>query len=331
MPREVLNAGIIGVGVCVPERILTNSELEQIVDTSCEWIYSRTGIKERRIAGPEEATSDLAVVAAERALANAGVQPDEIDLVVVATTTPDVILASTACLVQDRLGLKKKAGSFDLTAGCCGFVHALAVGSQFVATGTCNRVLVIGADTMSKIIDWQDRNTCVLFGDGAGAVVLGPVAAGQGILASKLYSDGAGNPHLYVPAGGSRQPASNQTVADRLHYLRMNGRETFKFAVRVMGEAAEEVIAAAGLNKSDVSFFIPHQANIRIIEPAAKKLGISMEKVLINLDRYGNTSAASIPLALEEALRYGKINKGDCVVLVGFGAGLAWGASIIRW
>ncbi|MCG9969771.1 ketoacyl-ACP synthase III [Pelotomaculum terephthalicicum JT] len=331
MHREVVNAGILGIGTYVPERILTNTELEKMVDTSDEWIRSRSGISERRIAGSEQATSDLASNAARRALSDAGTAPEEIDLVICATDTADMIFPATACLVQDRIGIKKKAGAFDLAAGCTGFVYALAVGSQFIAAGTCRRVLVIGAETMSRVINWEDRSTCVLFGDGAGAVVLGPVPAGQGILATKLYSDGAGGPHLLLPAGGSRRPASSETLDEKLHYLQMNGREVFKFAVRVMGEAAEEVIAEAGLNKSDIDFFIPHQANIRIIEPAAKRLGISMEKVMVNVDRYGNTSTASIPLALEEAVRGGRINKGDHVVMVGFGAGLTWGAAAIKW
>lgn len=331
MRRKVANAGILGIGVCVPERILTNAELEQMVDTNSEWICSRTGINERRIAAPEQATSDLAAVAAERALAAAKTAPEEIDLVIVATITPDMFFPATACLVQERLGIKKKAGAFDLSAGCSGFIHALAVGSQFIAAGTYRRVLVIGADTMSRVINWADRSTCVLFGDGAGAVVLGPVADESGILAIKLYSDGSGGQHLLVPAGGSRLPASSETLAAKLHCLQMNGREVFKFAVRVMGEAAEEVIAAAGLNKSDINFFIPHQANIRIIEPAAKRLGVPMEKVLVNVDRYGNTSTASIPLALEEAVRGGRINNGDHVVMVGFGAGLTWGAVAVKW
>ncbi|MDF9408104.1 ketoacyl-ACP synthase III [Pelotomaculum isophthalicicum JI] len=331
MHREVVNAGILGIGTYVPERILTNTELEKMVDTSDEWIRSRSGICERRIAGPEQATSDLASNAARRALADAGTAPEEIDLVICATDTADMIFPATACLVQDRIGVKKKAGAFDLAAGCTGFIYALTVGSQFIAAGACRRVLVIGAETMSRVIDWKDRSTCVLFGDGAGAVVLGPVSTGEGILATKLYSDGSGGPHLLLPAGGSRRPASSDTLNSRLHYLQMNGREVFKFAVRVMGEAAEEVIAEAGLNKSDVDFFIPHQANIRIIEPAARRLGVPMEKVMVNVDRYGNTSTASIPLALEEAVRGGRINKGDHVVVVGFGAGLTWGAVVIKW
>ncbi|MDD4168848.1 MAG: ketoacyl-ACP synthase III [Desulfotomaculaceae bacterium] len=331
MRREVLNAGIVGVGVCVPDRILTNAELEHMVDTTSEWIFSRTGINERRLTGPEQATSDLATVAAGRALTNAGINPEEVDLVIVATNTPDMLMPATACMVQERLGIKKSAGAFDLAAGCTGFVHALTVGSQFIAAGSCRTVLVIGAETLSKMLNWEDRSTCVLFGDGAGAVVLRTVPEGSGILAFKLYSDGAGGPHLLIPAGGSRNPATRETLDGRLHFLQMNGREVFKFAVRVMGEAAEEVLAAAGLDKSDIDFFIPHQANIRIIEPAARRLGIPMEKVMVNVNRYGNTSTASIPLALDEAVRDGRIKSGDYVVMVGFGAGLTWGAVVIKW
>ncbi|OPX84178.1 MAG: 3-oxoacyl-(acyl-carrier-protein) synthase 3 [Pelotomaculum sp. PtaB.Bin104] len=331
MHREVLNAGIVGTGACVPDRILTNVELEQIIDTSSEWIFSRTGIQERRITGPEQATSDLATVAAGRALTDAGINPEEVDLVIVATSTPDMLMPATACIVQDRLGIKKQAGAFDLAAGCTGFVHALTVGSQFIAAGSCRTVLVIGAETLSKMLNWEDRSTCVLFGDGAGAVVLRPVPKDSGILAFKLYSDGAGGPHLLIPAGGSRYPATRETLDSKLHYLQMNGREVFKFAVRVIEESAEEVLAAAGLNKTDIDFFIPHQANIRIIEPAARKLGIPMEKVLVNVNRYGNTSTASIPLALDEAVHEGRIKSGDYIVMVGFGAGLTWGSVVIKW
>lgn len=330
MPRELINAGIAGVGAYVPGRVLTNAELEQMVDTSDEWIRTRSGIRERRIASPEQATSDVAAAAAERALKDANVAPEEVDLVIVATNTPDMFFPATACLVQDRIGAKN-AGAFDLAAGCTGFIYAMAAGSQFVATGSCRTVLVIGAETLSKITNWEDRNTCVLFGDGAGAVVLRPAPEESGILAFKLWSDGAGGPHLLMPAGGSRRPATRETVDGKQHYIHMNGREVFKFAVRIMGEAAEEVLAAAGLDKTDLDFFIPHQANIRIIDAAAKRLGLPMEKVLVNVDRYGNTSTASIPLALEEAVRSGRIKKGDHIVMVGFGAGLTWGAAAIRW
>lgn len=330
MSREFINAGIAGIGIYVPDRILTNAELAKMVDTSDEWIRSRSGIRERRIASTEEATSDLAVVAAERALADAGVAPEKVDLVIVATNTPDMFFPATACLVQDRIGAKN-AGAFDLAAGCTGFVYAMAVGSQFIAAGSCSTVLVIGSETLSRMINWEDRTTCVLFGDGAGAVVLKPASENSGILAFKLWSDGGGGPHLLLPAGGSRRPATRETVDGRLHFIYMNGHEVFKFAVRAMGKVAEEVLAAAGLKKSDLNFFIPHQANIKIIEAVAKRMGLPMEKVLANVDRYGNTSTASIPLALEEALCCGRIKKGDHIVMVGFGAGLTWGGVAMKW
>ncbi|MCL6636254.1 MAG: ketoacyl-ACP synthase III, partial [Peptococcaceae bacterium] len=282
MARELISAGIAGLGTCVPGRVLTNAQLEQMVDTSDEWIRTRSGIRERRIADPGQATSDLAAVAGMRALEDAGVSPAEVDLVIVATNTPDMFFPATACLVQDRIGAKN-AGAFDLAAGCTGFIYAVAAASQFVAAGSCRTVLVIGAETLSRITNWEDRNTCVLFGDGAGAAVVRPAPEGSGILACRLRSDGSGGAHLLMPAGGSRRPASRETVDAKEHYIHMNGREVFKFAVRVMGEAAEEVLAAAGLEKSDLDFFIPHQANIRIIEAAAKRLGLPMEKVLVNV------------------------------------------------
>jgi 3-oxoacyl-[acyl-carrier-protein] synthase-3 len=330
LSRELINAGIAGWGTYVPERVLYNSQLEEMVDTSDEWIRSRSGIRERRIARPDQATSDLAVVAGERALENAGITPEEVDLIIVATNTPDMFFPATACLVQERLGAKN-AGAFDLAAGCTGFIYALATGSQFIATGSYRTILVIGAENLSKITNWKDRNTCVLFGDGAGAVVLRPALADRCILSFKLRADGAGALQLCLPAGGSRQPATRETLEQNKHYIHMNGREIFKFAVRVMGEVAEEVLAQAGLSKSELDFFIPHQANIRIIKAAAKRLELPMEKVLVNVDRYGNTSTASIPLALEEALQGGRIKKGDHVVMVGFGTGLTWGAVAVKW
>lgn len=330
MHGELIKAGIAGIGVYVPEKVLTNAQLEKMVDTSDEWISTRSGIRERHITAPEQATSDLAVFAADRALADAGIPPEELDLIIVATNTPDMSFPSTACLVQERIGAKK-AGAFDLAAGCAGFIYALSVASQFIAAGSCRQVLVIGAENLSKIVNWEDRNTCVLFGDAAGAVVMSPARKGSGFLNFKLGADGSGGPLLRLPAGGSRLPASRATVENKLHYLQMNGREVFKFAVRVMVEAAEEVLSAGGLCKNDLDFFIPHQANIRIIDAAAKRLKLPSEKILINVDRYGNTSTASIPLALEEALRDGRIKQGDHVVMAGFGAGLTWAATLLKW
>lgn len=330
MPKELINAGIAGTGAYLPDRVLTNADLEKIVDTSNEWILARSGIRERRIAPPEMVTSDFAVTAGLQAIADAGITAEEIDLVIVATNTPDMVFPATACLVQDRIGAKK-AGAFDLAAGCTGFMYALIVGSQFVSSGSCRNVLVIGAENLSKIINWKDRRTCVLFGDGAGAVVLRQAVPGSGILSQKLWADGSGGQFLTLPAGGSRNPATHETVENNMHFIHMRGRDIFKFAVRATGKAAKEVLSSAGLETADVDFFIPHQANIRIIEAAAKRLGLPKEKVLVNVDRYGNTSTASMPIALAEAVRCGKIKKGDHILMVGFGAGLTWAAAVLKW
>ncbi len=323
-------AGIRGIGVYVPERILTNRDLEKMVDTSDEWIVNRTGIRERRIVSEGMATSDLACLAAERALADAGVGSEELDLIIVATNTPDMLFPATACLVQDRLKARR-AGAFDLQAGCTSFLYALTVANNFIATGAYKYVLVIGAECMSRIINWRDRNTCVLFGDGAGAVVVGKVPGGCGILSYLLRSEGSGGPLITMPAGMSRLPASHETVEKGLHYVHMNGREVFKFAVKVLEESCLTVLAEAGLTLNDLDLLIPHQANARIIEAAAKRLNLPPEKVVMNIDRYGNTSAATIPLALFETLAEGKIRDGDNLVMSGFGAGLTWGAVAMRW
>lgn len=330
MPEAGIQAGILGMGSYVPERVLTNKELEKMVDTSDQWILERSGIRERRIAAPEQATSDLALEAARKALEDAGTGPEDIDLIVVATNTPDSLFPAAACIVQDRLGALR-AGAFDLLAGCTGFIYALSVASQFIASGMYRRVLVIGAETLSRIVDWTDRNTCVLFGDGAGAVVVGPVPRGYGLIHSKLGSDGSGGPLLCLPAGGSRMPASRETVEDRLHFVRMSGREVFKFAVRTCGDGSLEALEEAALSVEDVDFLIPHQANIRIIEAAAKRLNLPMDRVLVNVDRFGNTSTASIPMALEEAVSQGRIKDGDNIVMAGFGAGLTWAVAVMRW
>ena len=330
MPDTGIRAGIIGMGTYVPEKVLTNEELEKLVDTSSEWIVSRTGIKERRLAGPGQATSDLALEAARRALDDAGIGPGEVDLIIVATNTPDSLFPAVACIVQDRLEAVN-AGAFDLLAGCTGFLYGLSVASSFVAAGMYKKVLVIGAETLSRIVDWEDRNTCVLFGDGSGAAVVGQVPGGYGLIHTKLGADGSGGPHLCVPAGGSRIPASRETVDQRLHYVRMNGREVFKFAVRACGDGSLEALSVAGLTVKDVDFLIPHQANIRIIEAAAKRLELPMEKVLVNVDRFGNTSTASIPMALEEAYSLGRIKDGDNILTAAFGAGLTWAVAVMRW
>ncbi|WP_188396844.1 beta-ketoacyl-ACP synthase III [Sporomusa sp. GT1] len=328
--KEIKDVGIIGLGTYLPEKIMTNKDLESIVDTSDEWIESRTGIRERRIASPDMATSDLATRAAEKALIDAGVTADEIDLIIVATATPDMSFPSTACLVQANLKASR-AAAFDLAAGCSGFVYGIVTGSQFIKAGLYKKVLVVGAETLSKILDWTDRNTCVLFGDGAGAAVLAETEAGYGIIGAQLGADGSGGDLLKLPAGGSRNPASSETVTQKMHFVHMNGNEVFKFAVKIMGEAAIQALEHAGLSANDVDCLIPHQANNRIIQSAAKRLKLPMDKVMVNVDKYGNTSAASIPIALEEAVHGGKIRQGDIVVLVGFGAGLTWASAVIKW
>ena len=322
--------GIIGIGSFVPEKILTNKDLEKIVDTNDEWISERTGIKVRHIVADGENTSDIAAKAAERALKDAGLTADDIDLIVVATATPDMLFPSTACLVQNKLKAAK-AAAYDLAAGCSGFMYAIVTASQFIKTGLYKHVLVIGAESLSRILDWTDRNTCVLFGDGAGAVVLGEVPEGYGILGSNLGADGSGGDLLCLPAGGTSRPATEETVRDRLHFVHMAGNEVFKFAVKVMGEAALNALEHAQIDTSEVDWLIPHQANIRIIQSAAKRLKMPMEKVIVNVDKYGNTSSASIPIALEEAIHDGRIKSGQVITMVGFGAGLTWASAVMRW
>ena len=330
MLENFKSVGIIGTGSFLPDKVVTNEDMEKIVETSAEWIADRTGIKERRIVESNIATSDLASAAAERALLDAGVTADEIDLIIVATCTADMCLPSTACLVQDKIKASK-AAAFDLSAACSGFAYGLVVGSQCIKTGLYKKVLVIGAETLSKIVDWTDRNTCILFGDGAGAVVLGEVPAGYGILGVDLGAQGSGGDFLKVPAGGSRLPATNETVSQRQHFVQMNGSEVFKFAVKVMGESAARALDDASLSNDDIDCLVPHQANIRIINSAAKRLKVPMEKVMVNVDKYGNTSGASIPIALDEAVKCNKIKNNDIVVLVGFGAGLTWASCVIKW
>ena len=322
--------GIVGIGSYVPAKSVTNKDLEAIVETSDEWISDRTGIKCRHFVAENEHTSDLATKAAARALKDANLTPDDIDLIVVATATPDMLFPSTACLVQHNLNATK-AAAYDLSAGCSGFMYSIATASQFIKTGLYKYVLVIGAEALSRLMDFTDRNTCVLFGDGAGAVVLGEVPAGYGILGVHLGSDGGGGPLLSLPAGGTRIPATEESVKNRLHYIHMEGNEVFKFAVKIMGEAAFKALEQAGMQPADVDWLIPHQANIRIIQSAAKRLKMPMEKVVVNVDRYGNTSSASIPIALEEAIHDGRIKSGQTVVMVGFGAGLTWASTVIRW
>ncbi|KAE8558949.1 beta-ketoacyl-ACP synthase III [Paenibacillus polymyxa] len=322
--------GVIGTGKYVPEKILTNKDLEEIVETSDEWIVSRTGIQERHIAAPEQATSDLAYEAAVKALESAGMTAQDLDLIIVATVTPDMAFPSTACILQDKLGAKG-AAAFDLSAACSGFVYGLATATSFIKTGIYNNALIIGADCLSRITDYTDRNTCVLFGDGAGAVVIGEVPEGRGFQSFDLGAEGAGGTLLKLEAGGSRLPASADTLENKQHYIYMNGREVFKFAVRVMGTATVDVLEKAGLSKDDIDLFVPHQANIRIIQSAMQRLDLPEEKVVINVNKYANTSAASIPLALVEAAEEGRMKEGDRILMVGFGGGLTWGASVLIW
>jgi 3-oxoacyl-[acyl-carrier-protein] synthase-3 len=326
----VRGAAIAAVGVGVPERVMTNFELEKMVDTSDEWIVTRTGICERRIVGENEATSDLALRAARSALARAEVSPQDLDLIIVGTITPDTPFPAVANLVQDRLGATR-AAAFDLSAGCAGFVYGLATGAQFIQTGLYDRVLVIGVDVVSSVLNWQDRATCVLFGDGAGAALLQPAPPGQGLLSFDLGSDGSGAELIWVEAGGSRLPASEETVAQKLHKVRIVGSEVFKFAVRIIEETTLRALDRGGLSVADIDCFIPHQANLRIIDAAVKRLGLPPERVFNNVQKYGNTSAGSVPIALYEALEAGRIHPGDTVVLVGFGSGLSWATAVLNW
>ena len=321
---------ITGMGSYVPARILTNADLESMVETTDDWITSRTGIKERRLAAPDETTSDMAAAAGRRALHNAGITPGEVDLIIVATLTPDMQFPSTACLVQHRLGAHR-AAAFDIEAACSGFVYALDIASHFVASHTYNTVLVIGAEKMSSVVDWTDRNTCVLFGDGAGAAVLQNRPNAHGLLTTCLGSDGGKASLLELPGGGSACPATADSVAKRMHFLRMDGKETFKNAVNAMVAAGLEAMGRCGVTIADVKCIIPHQANRRILSAVAERLGAREDQVFVNVDRYGNTSAASVAIALDEAVAGGHIQRGDLVLLVVFGAGLTWGAALIEW
>ena len=321
--------GITGVGAYVPERILTNADLERMVDTSDEWIVERTGIRERRIAEDDQAASDLALPACRDALAQAGVRAEDIDYIVVATATPDMIFPATACIIADQLG-SPRAAAYDLLAGCTGFMYALAQAYGALAGGLAERALVIGSETLSKITNWHDRSTCIIFGDGAGAAVVERVADG-GFRGFELGADGSGGLDLCVPASGSRTPITPQTIGQDLQYIKMNGREVYRFATRVMVTSAEGLLEACGATIDDVDLYVPHQANKRIIDHAAKHLGLPPERVLVNIDRYGNTSSASIPLGLVEAVEDGRIKPGTRVLLSGVGAGLTWGSAYMTW
>ncbi len=327
--KEVRRVGIIGVGEYLPKKVLTNADLEKMVETSDEWITTRTGIKERRLAAKEEAASDLAVKAAAAALKDAGILAQDLELIIVATITPDMQFPSTACFVQKALAAKK-AACFDISAACAGFVHAVVIAQQFISTGLYKNALVVGVEVLSSITDWQDRNTCVLFGDGAGAAVLAPVRSG-GILSGYLGSDGSQTELLMLPAGGSRYPATHETVDNRMHYLKMHGNEIFKLAVNIMTDAAQTALKQAGLECKDIDLVIPHQANIRILLAMAKKLNLPQEKIYFNIEKYGNMSSASTATALCQAVKEGRIKKGDIVLLDAFGAGLVWAACVIKW
>lgn len=322
---------IRGLGVYTPERRLTNEELAKQVDTTDEWIRTRSGIGERRIAADGENPSDMGVKAAEIAIARAGLVREDIDLVICATMTPDMPFPSTACLIAAKLGLRE-VPAFDITAACSGFIYLLQVANHMLRAGEYRNVLIVGAEKLSSFIDWRDRGTCVLFGDAAGAAVLSKTDEPYvGILGNILGADGSNPELLYCPAGGAARPASAETVANREHFLHMNGKEVFKLATRVMAGSCEKVLAKCGVSVDQVKCVIPHQANARIIESVAKQLGVGMDRIPMNLDRYGNTSAASIPLAMEEAFREGRFRHGDYVLLVAFGAGLTWGATLIKW
>jgi 3-oxoacyl-[acyl-carrier-protein] synthase-3 len=321
---------IIGTGSYVPERVLTNADLEKLVDTSDEWILARTGIRERRIAGENEHTSDLAAKAAERALENAGITANDLDLIIVATATPDMLFPSTACFVQKQIGAKK-AACFDMSAACSGFLYALEIAQQFITSHTYNNVLVIGAEKLSSIVDWTDRNTCVLFGDGAGAAILRSRAGSHGVISTYMGSNGEYTDILSMPGGGSRFPITKENVDQRLNTIKMSGKEVFKHAVNAMHTAAMCALEQSGLRPQDLACIIPHQANMRIIEALATRMDLPMERFMVNLDRFGNTSAAAVAMALDEANRTGRMQIGDYVLLVVFGGGLTWASSVIQW
>jgi len=323
-------AKITGVAGYVPPRIVTNSDLEKIVDTSDEWIRTRTGIRERHYADPGVASSHLGTEAAKKLLAAKGIGAEEIELIVLATVTPDMLFPATACLIQDRLGAKNAWG-FDLSAACSGFAYALTVGAQFVGSGTHEKVLMIGSDVMTSILDYTDRATCVLFGDGAGAVLLEPAADGEGILDFSHDIDGSGGANLYMPGGGSLNPTSQETVAKRMHYVHQEGAQVFKYAVRRMSEHAVNILERNGLTSKDLALVVPHQANLRIIKGMQERLGIEDSKVMINIDHFGNTTAGTIPLGLMEAVEQKRVKKGDLVLLIAVGAGYTTGAVLMRW
>ncbi len=326
----MIRARVVSTGSYVPEKILTNFDLEKMVDTSDEWIIERTGINQRRIADDDQAASDLAYEASKAALEYAGLKPKDLDLIIVATVTGDMPLPATACILQHKLGAKK-AAAFDVNAACSGFIYGLSIGDKFIRSGSHKRVLVVGTEILSKFTDWSDRTTCVLFGDGAGAVILERTEEDRGIIETRIHSDGSMWDLLHTPGGGSKNPPSQETIRKRYHYIKMKGNETFKVAVRTLEDLVVATLKRNKLEPSKISLLIPHQANRRIIQATAKRLNLPMEKVVMNLNRYGNTSAASIPIALDEAFRANRIKKDDYILLEAFGGGLTWGSALIKW
>jgi 3-oxoacyl-[acyl-carrier-protein] synthase-3 len=323
---------ILGMGHYAPSRILTNQELEQKVDTSDAWIVERTGIRERHIAGEGEASSDMAAEAARRALEAAGITAQELDLIIVATVTPDQPLPSTAVFVQHKIGARSDCPAFDIAAACAGFIYGLSIAEKFIASGTCRHVLVIGVELLSRVMNWQDRTTCVLFGDGAGAAVVGPATGdGRGLLCTQIYADGSQAQALTIPGGGSRIPATQTSVAQGLHFVHMQGQEVFKYAVRALSQASLTGLERAGLSKEQVDWVVPHQANLRIIEAVSKRVGIDLSRFVLNIARFGKTSSASIPIALDEAMRAGTVKPGNTVLMCALGGGFAWGSAVVRF
>ena len=330
-PLKKIRAQITALGMYVPEKRVTNDDLALLVDTSDEWIRERSGISERRIVSEGQANSDLSVKAIENAFQGGDFRPEELDLIIVATVTPDMMFPSTACIVQDKIGARN-AWSFDLSGACSGFLYAMATGAQFVQTGMYKKVLVVGTDVMSSILNFEDRSTCVLFGDGAGAILLEPTEAHDvGLIDFLLHSDGAGGKFLYMPAGGSLHPASHETIDKKMHYVHQDGRNVFKHAVKLITEVSRDILERNGYTADDVNLLIPHQANLRIIQSSLERLGLSPDRVVINIDRYANTTAATIPIGLTEAHQQGRIKKGDLLLLASFGAGFTWGSVLLRW
>ncbi|HMK60376.1 MAG TPA: beta-ketoacyl-ACP synthase III [Dissulfurispiraceae bacterium] len=326
---QTIKAKILSTGSYLPEHIVTNQELAKRVDTSDEWIVERTGIRERRIAGSNQAASDMAYEASKTALKRAGIKAKDLDIIMVATVSGDMPFPSTACILQDRLGAES-AAAFDLAAACSGFIYGLSIAQGFIKSGAYKKILLVGVEALSRLTDWEDRTTCVLFGDGAGAAVIGPSTDGSGIMSVDIRSDGSLWDYIQVPAGGSRKPCSKETVEKRLHYTKMKGNETFKVAVKTLENIAIETLQKNKIKTSQLALLIPHQANLRIIQATAKRLDLPMDKVMINIDRYGNTSAASIPIALDEAINCGRVRSGDYVLLEAFGAGLTWGSALLK-